>query len=362
MKVLVIPEYGSYGGTLSFFRRLLEIHGREKEIQTGILIQEGQYIPEEVMSSTPQMQIFTMPERSKISLYPILSVIYDLLYTRKAVSSFQPDLIVVSNGMPGLMLGVLFLPIPTLYVMHSYPPWRLIVPSLLMKALLMKPRYVIMTVSRFSGNMIREYMGVRNDRLEVIYNSAKLKKISIGKALKPLILTLGHIVSYKNPELWVEVAKEVIKHVPDARFVWLGDGMMLERLRQMVADLDLGNNIEFRGYTSDVEEYYSYAMIYFQPSKIENNSISVLDAMAYGLPCVTSDTGGLPESVVNGVTGYVCRTDDVEGYASRISELLSDQSLRLKMGKAARQRVSELFSEEVQERKIIDLYKRLAVD
>lgn len=81
--------------------------------------------------------------------------------------------------------------------------------------------------------------------------------------------------------------------------------------------------------------------------------------MANGLPCVTSDTGGLPESVVNGETGFICPPDNVECFVSQIIKLLDDDKLRYKMGKSGKLRAETHFSEDVQEKKMIDLYTAL---
>lgn len=357
MKILLIPEYGRYGGTLSFLKRLLDIH-RKQRIETALLIQEGQVVPDAVSLNT-RTQVFWMPERNMLSFYPVLSIIYDYIYVRKVVAKFKPALIVVSNGTPGLMLGVLFFRAPVLVIMHTYPAKKLIVPSILMNVLSMKQRYTFMTVSRFSAERIRESMGAPVDRVEVVYNSSKVRDREVRNVANPVVLTIGHLVPYKNPELWLEVARRVIQSIPDVLFVWLGDGEMLELMRRRSAELGLSNNVEYKGSTPDVERFYREAMVYFQPSTIENLSISVLDAMAHALPCVASDAGGLPETVVDGKTGFICHVKDVEGFASRIIGLLSDPSLRERMGKTGRQRVAEFFSEEEQERKIMDIYKRL---
>ncbi len=356
MKVLIIPEYGRYGGTLSFFKKLLDIH-REHKINTAILINREQNIPELV---NPLVRVFEMPVRPKRGYYPGVSIFYDVKYTRQAIREYVPDLVVISNGMPGLMMGVLACDMPVLFIMHTYPLKRLIVPSLFMKMPVFKKDYVFMTVSQSSARQIKKYIGIPEESIEVVYNSVKTADGKINKSSKQVVLTLGHLSSYKNPGLWLEVGKRVIERMPDTRFIWLGDGEQIAQSTQLVEGFGLANNIEFRGYVSNVEEFYDEASVYFQPSRVESQSLSVLSAMAKGIPCVTSDAGGLPESVVNGTTGFTCPVDDVEGYVSRITDLLSNPALREQMGKAGRQRAAELFSEEEQERKIIDLYKRLA--
>jgi len=167
------------------------------------------------------------------------------------------------------------------------------------------------------------------------------------------------MVAYKNPELWLEVACMVLHVFPDSLFVWLGDGILLKTIREKVKLLSLEDRIMLPGYESNPSSWYSQAHLYFQPSLRESHGIAVLEAMAHGLPCVVADTGGLPESVVDGETGYVCPPDDTAGFAGRILQLLEDPAMRERMGVAGQQRVARCFSKEIQEQKIMALYDHL---
>lgn len=167
------------------------------------------------------------------------------------------------------------------------------------------------------------------------------------------------MVAYKNPELWFEVACAVLKKQPEATFVWLGDGELLETIREKVKGKSLEERILLPGYEANPSAWYAKTHIYFQPSLRESHGIAVIEAMSHGLPCVVANTGGLPESVVDGETGYVCPPADPDPYAGRITELLADASLRECMGTAGQQRVARCFTEKIQEQKIMALYKRL---
>ncbi|RPJ79763.1 MAG: glycosyltransferase [Alphaproteobacteria bacterium] len=118
-------------------------------------------------------------------------------------------------------------------------------------------------------------------------------------------------------------------------------------------------SIKFIGYRKNLDSIYKRSTIYFQPSLLESHGISVIEAMAHGLPCVTSDIGGLPESVVNGETGFTCPPDDVDCFVSQIIKLLDDDKLRCKMGQSGKLRAKTLFSEDAQDKKMISLYTSL---
>jgi glycosyltransferase involved in cell wall biosynthesis len=200
-------------------------------------------------------------------------------------------------------------------------------------------------------------MGFPANKIEVVHNSCAVPACRMEPVV-PIILTAGHLVPYKNPELWLEVASTVVRQRPDACFVWLGDGELLETVREKVREMSLEERVLLPGYVSDPSVWYAQAQVYFQPSLRESHGIAVLEAMSHGIPCVVSDVGGLPESVVDRETGYVCPAADYSAFVVAIIALLGDQTLRERLGSTGRQRVSEKFSEESQERKIMALYDR----
>ena len=168
-----------------------------------------------------------------------------------------------------------------------------------------------------------------------------------------IILTLGHVERYKNPQTWIRVALKVRDVRPDAKFIWAGNGSLLRIFWNL--SYNVQKDISFIGYQKDVDKLYKEATIYFQPSLIESQGMSVVDAMAYGLPCVTSDAGGLPEVI--GTTGYLCPPNDIDMYVTAIIHLIDYEPLRNDMGRRAKERVEKLFSKEIQDKKMKELYE-----
>jgi glycosyltransferase involved in cell wall biosynthesis len=165
------------------------------------------------------------------------------------------------------------------------------------------------------------------------------------------------VAAWKGPDCWIETAQLVLAQRPKAVFRWLGVGDQLDEMRAKVAALGLQNQIVFAGYDSNVAKHLDEAYVYFQPSRIENHSMAVADAMAHGLPCVVSNVGGMPEAVIDGETGFVCPDNDASAFANRIVELLDSPYLRTRMGSAAQHRARALFSEAVQMHSYLDTYQ-----
>lgn len=356
MRVLVIvPDVVPYGGTSRFLARLMDIHSRQG-ITTTVLVPTDQ-CPPVLVSLAEQYgaELIRSPNRTGPDTPPFLTPWYDFLFSWRTVLAMSPDLVVVSTGDPGRISIVLYFPVPVLYILHSVPEQRFrLLPRWYLKiGAMLKNR--VMTVSTTAARSVSDIMGVPLDRIEIIHNSCAMAACRT-EAAAPIILTAGHLVAYKNPETWLKVACLVLQEYPDSRFVWLGDGELLETIRSKVKEMAMGDRILLPGYESEPSTWYAQAHIYFQPSLRESHGIAVLEAMAHGLPCVVANTGGLPESVVDDETGYVCSPADPAGYAGRITELLGDAALRERMGAAGQQRVKLCFSEDIQENKIMALY------
>jgi glycosyltransferase involved in cell wall biosynthesis len=144
------------------------------------------------------------------------------------------------------------------------------------------------------------------------------------------------------------VAKRVVRTAAgtglDCSFIWAGDGDLLEQYRELARNSGLSENVQFLGFKEDVVSLYRRASLYFQPSLVESHGISVLDAMQFGIPAVVSDIGGLPESVVDGETGFVVPVTDEEGMAQKLLMLAQSPALSKKFGESSRARYQQLFS------------------
>ena len=372
-KILLVPEFSMYGGTMNYFIRLLEFYKNNK-YDLVVVISNKQYDEKtELLIKQYGCKHYIIRERRKgifrfLDFFPfnILNDIYTILpiYLKE-----KPDMIVVSNGTPGMFISLILLPSKFLYVFHTYPlkskSFVLTIIQKMFLGLFLNSKKRLMTVSEYSKQQILKYWVINNkkDYIDVIYNSTKniqsftMNKNEIGSYI---ILTLGHVEWYKNPKIWIDVARNVIPKRPnmDIRFIWAGDGSLIDECRNLVS-LSESENIKFIGYYEKVDSLYNDCIIYFQPSILESHGMSVVDAMSHGISCITSDVGGLPESVINNETGFTCPPKNVECYVSCIIKLLDDSNFRDKIGLAGKLRVEMFFSEEVQNKKMTDLYTSL---
>jgi len=173
---------------------------------------------------------------------------------------------------------------------------------------------------------------------------------------KPLVLFVGRLVYYKGIEYLVEAMKEV-----DAILLIAGDGPLKERLAGIAAKSGISHKVEFLGRPDDsmlLNYYHACDMLAF-PS-VENSEafgLVQIEAMACGKPVVSTNLPTGAGSVnVNGETGFVVPAKDRQALSAAINELVNSETLRLKMGEAAKLRVKKMYSHDKMISKVCELY------
>jgi len=359
LRILIVADHCfPASGTLTYLSRVLDVH-RRNGIQTALLVEREAADPEFLARLEREgVPVYAERHRSALFRKSYFSIFWDIASSWRAVRAFRPDLILVSSGNPYLHIGLFVYRAPVAYVVHSYPrlPFRRGTRLFLRIARSKKNR--ILTVSRFAAARIHEYMGVPAEKIEVIYNSYREVPPPAAQRRR-CVLTVGQVVDYKNPGVWLDVAERVTRRDGEVEFVWVGDGPLLAAMRKEADARGLSPRVRFDGARADVSSLYAQAMVYVQPSRVENHALSVVEAMAHGLPCVTSNAGGLPESVLDGVTGFTVDPDDTDGFCHRIHSLLDDSVLRAAMGLAGRERARQLFSPETQEARLLETYRSM---
>jgi glycosyltransferase involved in cell wall biosynthesis len=151
----------------------------------------------------------------------------------------------------------------------------------------------------------------------------------------------------------------LIKDSPDFRLKIVGDGGERQKLEQLSEELNLTNHVEFLGERSDVSQLLPQAGFFVSSSRTEGISLTLLEAMAVGLPVVATRVGGNPEIVVEGKTGRLVQPQSPEALALAMRDLLKDQEGWPVFGELARQRVEQHFNVRNMVRQYEDLYREL---
>jgi glycosyltransferase involved in cell wall biosynthesis len=162
----------------------------------------------------------------------------------------------------------------------------------------------------------------------------------------PIVGTIGALVAQKDHHTLIEAAAAVVKQVSDVRFVILGEGELRPQLEKQIKHLHLERHVFLAGFRADVLELLKDVDVFALSSTHEGMCTSLLDAMAAEKPAVATAVGGVPEVVDDVESGFLVPPRDPRALAARIVQLLKDQSLRRRMGRAGLDRVRRLFTVE----------------
>lgn len=177
----------------------------------------------------------------------------------------------------------------------------------------------------------------------------------------PIVGATGALTSEKGHRHLVDAAAMVVREVPDARFVILGEGDLRPSLERQVKDLHLEKHVFLPGFRPDVLAFVNAFDLFVMPSIAEGLGTSLLDAMAAAKATVATDTGGVPEVVDRDNTGLLVPPRDPRALAVAIVRLLKDSTLRERMGRAGLERVRKIFSADRMVERTLDVYRSRAV-
>jgi glycosyltransferase involved in cell wall biosynthesis len=186
---------------------------------------------------------------------------------------------------------------------------------------------------------------------------------SDGKSFKngkyPVIGTVSRINPVKGHRYLIEAMPKILAKFPDLRLKIVGAGPLLEDMKALALSLGLGHAVEFTGFVDDVHQERCAMDIFLLPSISEGFPLSIMEAMAAGLPVAASEAGGIPEIVRHGETGLLFPARDPDAIAGAVTEMLSDFEASVEMGIRGRQRLIRLCSPEAYIENLDTLYREL---
>ncbi len=141
-----------------------------------------------------------------------------------------------------------------------------------------------------------------------------------------LLLAIGELIERKNHEVIIKALGKLKRN--DIYFAICGKGPLLEYLQNLAKEQGIENNVLFLGFRQDIPKLCHTADISVFPSKIEGLGLAGIEAMAAGVPLVSSNVHGILDYVLDGKTGFAVPPTDVDGFAKAIKTLADDASLR----------------------------------
>ncbi len=179
---------------------------------------------------------------------------------------------------------------------------------------------------------------------------------------RPTIAIIARLSREKGHRVLLRALPRVIAQIPNLRLVICGQGPEEHNLRRQAQALGISKQVVFRGFVADPRPIVGAAQVVAVPSLSEGLGVAALEAMAMEKPVVASDAGGLPEAVVDGVTGIIVPAGKPEPLAEALVALLTDRARADALGQAGRRHVLQHFDRPHIVARILALYEEVLAE
>ncbi|MGW8289398.1 MAG: glycosyltransferase family 4 protein, partial [Candidatus Bathyarchaeia archaeon] len=227
---------------------------------------------------------------------------------------------------------------------------------------------LIVTVSQYSLQKLIQLYEVDEAKIRVVPNGVDTQKFKptedcsgikdvVGGDSEHVVLFVGNLIPRKGLHYLIEAAKHVTEEIDETKFVVVGDGPLKSHLIEYSKEQGVADNFVFLGSVPDdwLLRLYSCADVFASPSIQEGQGITLLEAQATGKPVVAFNVTAIKEVVKNKETGLLVEPDSHE-LADALLALLSNQSLREKLGRSGREFVTKTYSWDICAQKMGQVY------
>ena len=221
----------------------------------------------------------------------------------------------------------------------------------------------IVTVSDYAADFLKEQFRPQATKIYRIYNGLDLSKFKRADlvASVPTIITIGRLIDKKGFADLIRACELLKKRGRDFGCEIIGEGPLEDQLRAQIAELDLGSQVSLAGPKTqrEIVERLAAATVFVLPSLVDSDGARdnlptvIMEAMAAGLPVVSTSVGGIPEMIVANKTGLLVQPGDVAALANAIDQVIVDLALSKKIGQRGWERAKELFSIEKNARELV---------
>ncbi|MDP5134044.1 MAG: glycosyltransferase family 4 protein [Paraglaciecola sp.] len=228
----------------------------------------------------------------------------------------------------------------------------------------------ITAISQATKQALVDFENIPEKRIDVIYNGIKPPRVVPRKTLElkeklrlssetKIIGTIARLDPIKNHHMMLNAFAQVLITHPNITLLVVGDGEERINIEKQINSLGIKDNVIMTGYDPQPQHYLDLMDIFLLPSFSEGTSMTLLEAMALGKPCIVTDVGGNPEVIKHHNNGLVVKTNDAEALSEAIKQLISDSKTAEKMGFVGQKRYASTFSDSVMNTTFSNLYTNL---
>ncbi len=233
----------------------------------------------------------------------------------------------------------------------------------------------LIAVSDFTRKELTQYYGIKPSKIRVIHNGVDTKKFQPAldkRKVKaelgfspddPAVVSVGRLYARKGLFTLIESIPAVTGKFPRAKFIVSGKGQSDEMAKLIAHAESLGvrDKLVFTGYFPDAKlpKLYQAADVFAFSTFYEHHPFAVLEALATGLPVVTTNVGGIPETINDGKNGFMCQPFNAEQFSARILYLLENPVEAAEMGAQARKTIMDRFDWHIVVKDAIKVYNEV---
>ena len=270
----------------------------------------------------------------------------------KFFNKFNPDIIHVHMDMRYTWLWSLFYKKKILFTIHSQPIRIFDKKSKLLYKLLNR-----ISVSKTIASETQELLGIEKGEIRTIYNPVDIPELNMNLMTKKeqkviKFVNVARFIKLKNHKLLIEAFEEVVKRNNRVHLTLVGDGDLLEDMKRLVKDNNIEKYVTFTGNVKNVGEILKESDIFVLSSTTEAFPVSIIEAMSYGLPIISTNVGGIKEVITD--NGILVRSQDKKQMVSAMFTIINDATLRAKYANN-----SFLMAHEFSKNKIVKQYSEV---
>ncbi len=203
----------------------------------------------------------------------------------------------------------------------------------------------VVAVSDDAANLCHVDSALPRRRIARIWNGIDLGRFTFrGPATTPVAISVARLSPEKDFPTLVRAVALAAEVVPELRLKIVGDGPERSKIEQVIRDLGQTKRIELLGERQDIPDLLATAGFFATATLTEGISLTLLEAMACGLPVLATHVGGNPEIVEEGVTGYLVPSADVDALAAALVRMVQSAARWPELGRQGRQRVERHFT------------------
>ena len=345
MKVLHLLQSNRFSGAENVVCQIIGMMKNEPDIEMVYCSSDGQ-----IREALAERNIRFIPLK-RFSIVEIIQVL----------KNEKPDIIHAHDMRASFYATCACSGIPIISHIHNnaFDSRGLSIKSVAYMLAAMKARHIFwVSQSAFEGYMFKN---VFRKKSSVLCNIIDVDALYEKKCLDDMeydydVAYVGRLSYPKNPQRLMSVFRLVLEKMPNIKIAVIGTGELEEEIKALAKEYKLNNNVEFLGFQSNPLKMLSDSKVMVMTSRWEGTPMCVLEAMALGVPIVSTPVDGLKDLIINGKNGYLFDGDDK--LAEKICEIVENKELHDALGAASKEMICKSQNKETYKEEILSKYRQ----